>query len=98
MWRKLIFLISFVLVAGLVNSALAVSWTNGGGDNMWCNRNNWNPVGVPTSSSLVSITSSPNDTVVIGSGCDAKAMDVDWDLNANHLCPTKWPQIYPPDI
>ena len=48
MCKKLIFLISFVVVLGLTGSGLAEekTWV-GGGDNSWCVDGHWSPSGVP---------------------------------------------------
>jgi hypothetical protein len=58
------------------------SWTNGDGDNKWCNSLNWNG-GAPTFIDTGAITGTPNDTVIVGSGCAGQVGSVDWDLNAD---------------
>jgi hypothetical protein len=51
MCRKLIYLISFVLVLSLAGAVQATEryWTNGTGTGLWSDAANWGPSGVPTS-------------------------------------------------
>ncbi|MHC4866762.1 MAG: LamG-like jellyroll fold domain-containing protein, partial [Planctomycetota bacterium] len=83
MCKKLAVLLSLVMVLGLAGGASAGTWTNGDGDNDWCNPLNWSPAGVPTSTTDVVISGTPNDTVVIDSGCAAQARSVDWNVDAD---------------
>jgi hypothetical protein len=86
MYGKFVFLISVVLVLGLAGgvSAADKTWNNGDGDNMWCNDLNWSPAGRPLAVDNALITSTPNDAVIVASGCVATCTDVDWDLDANN--------------
>ena len=47
MYRKLMFLISFVALLGLVNSTFAIDWDGGGGDDSFCTPENWDGDVVP---------------------------------------------------
>ncbi|MHC4620738.1 MAG: LamG domain-containing protein, partial [Planctomycetota bacterium] len=59
MWGRMISVIPFVFVLCVANVASAdvnSVWTNDApGDDSWCNANNWDPVGVPGSSTRVDI-------------------------------------------
>jgi hypothetical protein len=50
MYRKLTYLLSFILVLGFVNSAVAIQWTGSGADNLWSTPANWEGNKVPTAS------------------------------------------------
>jgi hypothetical protein len=82
--RRFTFLIHLFLVLAIASSASAAvkSWTNGDGDNQWCNGLNWTGGG-PTLIDTAEITGTPNDTVIVGSGCAGQVGWVDWDLNAD---------------
>jgi len=74
MCKKLIFLISFVLVLGLASGASAAvrEWTNGAaGDDQWNNAGNWSPAVVPVAGDLALIFPPPVRGPVIGSNADA---------------------------
>ncbi|MHC4423952.1 MAG: LamG domain-containing protein, partial [Planctomycetota bacterium] len=82
MCKKLIFLISFVAVLGLVGSVSAEEklWTNDVGDSNWCDGDNWDPTGVPTSADNVDINDTyPGDVNVKCAG--AEANNINWDVN-----------------
>jgi hypothetical protein len=50
MCKRMIYLASFVLVLGFVNSAMAIQWTGGGANNLWSTPANWEGNKVPTAS------------------------------------------------
>jgi len=69
MYRKLMFLISLVVLLGLTGSLFAApDWTGGGTDNLWWTSENWNPVGVPgpTATATIKPVDAPawNDPVI----------------------------------
>ena len=76
MCRKLIYLISFVLVLGSVSNAEDIQWTDLGADHLWSNPENWDLGRVPTLADDVRIdvpaAAAPNGPV-IQDGIDAKA-------------------------
>ena len=43
------------VLLSLAANVFAVSWDNGGGDNLWSNATNWSPDGLPTISDVVNI-------------------------------------------
>ena len=49
MCRRMVSLIVVVLALGAVASGADISWTGGGGDNLWSTRANWSPSRVPNS-------------------------------------------------
>src|SRR4030042_6114584 len=57
MSRKVVILISFVLMLVLAGNAPAATlvWDNGGNGNLWSIAENWDPDGVPTSSDTAQI-------------------------------------------
>jgi len=68
MCRKLIYLISFVLVLSLAGAVQAGDpwdhwWTNAFGDNLWSTAANWEAVGVPTVNSRARIRTLPGPTI-----------------------------------
>ncbi|MFQ6036730.1 MAG: discoidin domain-containing protein, partial [Sedimentisphaerales bacterium] len=76
MCRRLIFLISFVLVLSSVSSAAKIHWTALGADNLWSNPANWEGQKVPTSTDDAYIdvpaAEAPNGPLIRG-GINAKA-------------------------
>jgi len=80
MCRKLVFLISFIVVLSLVNSTMAavIVWTNNGGNRDWCDYSNWSGESVPGSSDTATIDQvdaelqvhSPNEGPIAGIGCN----------------------------
>jgi hypothetical protein len=88
MYKKLMFLISLVILLGLVSSAPAaeVKWDNGGSGDSWCTPENWDGDALPGS----------GDTAVIDcdSASDGPTIDCDvtiatlrgpaWDGKCNH--------------
>ncbi|MHC4173315.1 MAG: discoidin domain-containing protein [Planctomycetota bacterium] len=76
MCKKLIYLISFVLMLGSVGNAATVHWTGRGGNNLWSNPSNWEFNSVPTSGDEVYIdvpaAEAPNGPL-IRDGIAAKA-------------------------
>ena len=76
MSKKLIYLISVVLVLGSVSNAATIHWTDRGDDHLWSTRANWESNKVPTSSDEVYIdvppAAAPNGPI-IQDGIDAKA-------------------------
>ncbi len=80
MCKKLAFLVSIVVVLGLVGSALAVeyTWTNAvGGDDSWCTPGNWKIGAVPATQAP-----GPNDTVIIHDINDGPTVDCDANVVA----------------
>ena len=64
MFRKMICLVSFVLVLGLmVDVQAAVNWTGDGADDLWSTATNWDTGTVPTSADKVRIDMLPGPTV-----------------------------------
>ena len=57
MYKKMIYLTSFLLVLVLAGNAPAIDyvWDNGGEGNLWSVPENWEPDGVPTTSDVVQI-------------------------------------------
>ena len=83
MCRKMIYLISFVLVLAFVSSAAAVQWTGLGADNLWSNPANWETNKVPTAADEVYVevpaAAAPNGPVIqdgIDAECDLLACEV----------------------
>ena len=66
MCKKLIYLISFVLVLSLAGNvhAATILWTNAAGDGLWSNPGNWEGFALPTSADEAKIAISPGPTVV----------------------------------
>ncbi|MFH1883126.1 MAG: LamG-like jellyroll fold domain-containing protein, partial [Planctomycetota bacterium] len=79
MCRKMIYLISFVLVLGSVSNAEDIQWTDLGADHLWSTPENWNLGRVPTLDDEVLIdvpaAAAPNGPV-IQDGIDAKAKGI----------------------
>ena len=77
MSKKLIYLISSVLVLGSVSNAATIHWTDLGPDHLWSTGANWESNKVPTSSDEVYIdvpaAKAPNGPI-IQDGIDAKAL------------------------
>jgi len=77
MSKKLIYLVSFILVLGSVSNAATVHWTDRGDDHLWSNPANWESNKVPTSSDEVYIdvppAAAPNGPI-IQDGINAKAL------------------------
>ena len=75
MCRKMIYVVSFVLVLAFVSSAAAVQWTGLGDDNLWSNPANWETNKVPTAADEVYVevpaAEAPNGPV-IQDGIDAE--------------------------
>jgi hypothetical protein len=65
MCRKLIYLVSFVLVLHLVGDVRAadVTWTNASGDRLWSTPTNWDLGAPPTAADTVKIRMLPGPTV-----------------------------------
>ena len=76
MCKKAFFLVSLILMLSPVSQADRINWKGGGGDNLWSNRNNWNPSKVPSTADEVYVdvpyAKAPNGPV-IQDGIDAKA-------------------------
>ena len=75
MSKKLFLMISFVLLTALTGSALALDivWTNGSGNGLWNDANNWSPATVPSLATLDKakvVRLAPNDAH-INAGMDA---------------------------
>jgi hypothetical protein len=79
MSKKLIYLISFVLVLGSVSNAEDIQWTDLGADHLWRTPENWDLGRVPTLADEVRIdvpaAAAPNGPV-IQDGIDAKAKGI----------------------
>jgi HpiC1 cyclase len=77
MGKRVIYLISLVLLAGSVAQAATIHWTGLGGDKLWSNRANWELNKVPTLADEAYIdippAKAPNGPV-IQDGIDAKAL------------------------
>ena len=76
MCKKVFFLVSLILMLSPVSEADRINWKGGGGDNLWSNRNNWNPSKIPSTADEVYVdvpyAKAPNGPV-IRDGIDAKA-------------------------
>jgi hypothetical protein len=76
MAKKLTFLVTLVFILSSVSHADRINWSGGGSDNLWSNRNNWNPSKIPTAADEVYVdvpyAKAPNGPV-IRDGIDAKA-------------------------
>jgi hypothetical protein len=63
MFRKLICLVSFVLMLSLVGDVQAAEWTDAGPDHLWSTPSNWDINRLPTRTDRVHIRSLPGPTV-----------------------------------
>jgi hypothetical protein len=63
MFRKMIYLVSFVLLLSLVANVQAAEWTDGGADHLWSTPQNWDIGTLPTRTDRVHIRSLPGPTV-----------------------------------
>lgn len=77
MCKKLIYLISFVLVLALAGNALAV-WDDGGADNLWSTPENWSGDTVPTSTDRADIPSDTPGATVANPGAVCAGSLVGW--------------------
>ena len=86
MFKKLICLVSFVLVLSLVGGVQAanVFWTDAGPDSLWSTPENWDTGTLPTSADLVRINSLPGPTVA-NEGAVANAILVGPEGNTGAL-------------
>ncbi|MBA7582571.1 hypothetical protein ES708_24502 [subsurface metagenome] len=83
MSKKMICLVSFVLVLGLVGNVQAVEviWTDAGPDHLWSTPANWDTLTLPTAADKVLIDMLPGPTIVnegavaggVHVGCDSTA-------------------------
>jgi len=66
MFRKLICLVSFVLVLSLMGDvqAAVVNWTGNGADDLWITPENWSSGAPPTAADKFRITTQPGPTIV----------------------------------
>ncbi len=75
MCKKIVYLLSFILMLSSVGYAADVHWTNAGGDKLWSNRANWESNKVPATSDNVFVdvppAKAPNGPI-IQDGIDAK--------------------------
>jgi hypothetical protein len=79
MFKKLIFLASFILVLGSASNADDIQWTGLGADNLWSTPENWDLGRVPTLADEVRIdvpAAATPDGPVIQDGIDAKAKGI----------------------
>jgi len=89
MCRRLIYLISFVLVLSLLGDVQAadVTWTDGGPDHLWSTATNWDSPTVPTSADKAIIMMFPGptianegtvaDKIAVGTGSSTGTLTVD---------------------
>ena len=79
MCKKMVYLISFILVLVLVGNTGAVTyqWDNGGNGNLWSEAANWDPNGIPTTADETRVYL-PEDAnkCVIDSTVDAQCQTV----------------------
>jgi len=72
MFKKMICLITLVLLLVMLNSASAqIKWTAAGYDDLWSNIANWDSDMLPTEVNAVSIDDPPNALCIITDGIDA---------------------------
>jgi len=102
MSKKLLSMISFVLLTVLAGSALAgdVAWTNAIGDGLWTTGGNWNPPFVPVATDKAKLVALPGphiDTgmaavcqwLVVGDTADGELHMTDGTLNVSGV-PDSW--------
>ena len=82
MSKKLVLLISFILLFSLTGNGRAVtfSWDNGGESNLWNVPENWEPDGLPTDADEARIED-PNESCLIDSSIAAECSMV--TINSN---------------
>jgi len=81
MFRKLICLVSFVLVLSLMGDVQAAEWTDGGPDHLWSTPTNWDIGTLPTRTDRVHIRSLPGPTVA-NEGAESNTLPVGSDTGA----------------
>ena len=81
MFRKLICLLSFVLVLSLMGDVQAAEWTDGGADHLWSTPQNWDIGTLPTRTDRVHIRSLPGPTVV-NEGAESNTLPIGSDAGA----------------
>jgi len=66
MFRKMVCLVSFALVLGLMVDvqAAVVNWTGNGADDLWITPENWSSGAPPTAADKFRITTQPGPTIV----------------------------------
>jgi hypothetical protein len=83
MCKKLMFLISFVALLGLVNIVSAVDWTGGGATRDWCDADNWDGSVPAPGENAVLKPGTPWEPLVQGPGCSADFDKLEWDLGSS---------------
>jgi len=81
MFRKLICLVSFVLVLSVVGDVQAAEWTDGGADHLWSTPQNWDIGTLPTRTDRVHIRSLPGPTVA-NEGLESGTLPIGSDAGA----------------
>ena len=81
MFRKLICLVSFVLVLSLVGDIQAAEWTDGGAGHLWSTPQNWDIGSLPTRTDRVHIRSLPGPTVA-NEGAESNTLPIGSDAGA----------------
>ncbi|MHC4586948.1 MAG: hypothetical protein ACYS3N_20650 [Planctomycetota bacterium] len=81
MFRKLICLVSFVLVLSVVGDIQAAEWTDGGADHLWSTPQNWDIGTLPTRTDRVHIRSLPGPTVA-NEGAESNTLPIGSDAGA----------------
>ena len=86
MFRKIICLVSLVLVLSLVGDVQAVlSWIDAGPDHLWSTPTNWSTGTVPTSSDVVRINMLPGPTIANEGAVAALAVQVAYSSDTGAL-------------
>ena len=81
MFRKMICLVSFVLVLLVVGDIQAAEWTDGGADHLWSTPQNWDIGRLPTRTDRVHIRSLPGATVA-NEGAESNTLPIGSDTGA----------------
>ena len=81
MFRKLICLVSLVLVLSLMGDVQAAEWTDGGPDHLWSTPTNWDIGTLPTRTDRVHIRSLPGPTVA-NEGAESNTLPIGSDAGA----------------
>ncbi len=82
MYRKLMFLISFVALLALVNVVVADTW-DGDTSSDWCDGANWEDGSVPGPDDDAQLKVTGNDPLLQGPACGADFGKLVWDLDSS---------------
>ena len=82
MYRKLMFLISFVALLGLVNIVSADDW-DGDTSTDWCDGANWDDGSAPGPGDDAVLKVTGNDPLILGPACSPDFDKLEWDLDSS---------------